>query len=432
MEIQTLNQLLSQGIVDEPGQFPHLDRLQEVPFQFKINFGLGQLPEEGGILIIRGGRQYGKSTWLESEIKKTIHTFGPGSAYYLNGEYLAGLDQLEQEIMTLLSLFPKATKIKRLFIDEITAIPRWELVLKRLADSGSLKDVLVVTTGSKTSDLRRASERLPGRKGKLARTTYLFTPIAFSEFKRVCQKHLGKDVLLAYLLSGGSPIACAELALHRVVPEYVIELTRDWIEGEVALSGRGRASLLNVMTTLFRYGGTPVGQAKLARESGLANNTVASGFIELMSDLGCVLPAYPWDKDREILLLRKPCKYHFTNLLAAIAYHPGRIRSIEDFLTRTPQEQGMWYEWLVAQELLRQSSLMSTNLLAPQAFWQNKEKEIDFVADDEWIEVKRGSVSPFEFSWFAKALPREKLTVVNAKAFETEQIKGVTFEGFLK
>ena len=285
MDIKSINQLLADGILDEPGQFPHLEQLKAAPFQFQIDFGLKSLPTESGILLIRGARQYGKSTWLESELKRCIQEFGPSTAFYLNGEYIADHHLLEHEINTLAAAFPKRAKVKRIFIDEITAVSQWEMALKRLADSGILQEILIVTTGSKTTDLRRASERLPGRKGKLARSTYLFTPISYNEFKRVCGKKLGKECLLAYMLSGGSPIACAELASHRAIPEYVIELTRDWIEGEISSSGRGRAALLNVMNTLFRYGGTPVGQAKLAR-SGISDNTVAAGFIELLNDLG--------------------------------------------------------------------------------------------------------------------------------------------------
>ena len=77
----------------------------------------------------------------------------------------------------------------------------------------------------------------------------------------MCGPTLGDDTLHAYLLSGGSPVACNELAAAGRIHEYVIEMTRDWILGEFAASGRPRASLLGVIECLFRFGGTPVGQA---------------------------------------------------------------------------------------------------------------------------------------------------------------------------
>jgi DNA-directed RNA polymerase specialized sigma24 family protein len=62
-------------------------------------------------------------------------------------------------------------------------------------------------------------------------------------------------LLGAYLLSGGSPVACAELAASRRLPEYVLELTRDWVLGEFAASGRPRSSLLGIMECLHRFAG---------------------------------------------------------------------------------------------------------------------------------------------------------------------------------
>ncbi len=432
MDIASLNIQLGQGNIDQPGLFPQLDKLKALPLVFNIDFGLTILPEEAGILMVRGARQYGKSTWLEQQLYDTIQEFGAGSAYYLNGDHIASKDQLENEIENLLSAFQKDASVQRIFIDEITAINEWEKALKRLADQGKLQNVLIVTTGSQATDFRRASERLPGRKGKISRTHYLFTPISYKEFHRVCHKKLKSDTLLAYLLSGGSPVACSELALTGIIPSYVIELVRDWVEGEVARAGRLRSSLMNILSTLYRFGGSPIGQAKLARESGMSNNTVAAGYIEILNDLGCVIPAYPWDPERKILILRKPCKYHFTNLLVALAYHPDRIRSISDFKALSEKSQACWYEWLVAQELLRRNALKGENLLDPLSFWQNKNHEIDFVDFDErYWEVKRGQSSALEFGWFPRELPHKKLSVINTLRFETKNIQGLTLEDFL-
>jgi predicted AAA+ superfamily ATPase len=432
MNLHNINSNLINGSIDEKGLFPHLDAIKNASFVFNIDFGLKQLPMEAGIIMIRGARQYGKSTWLEQELFNTISQFGPGSAFYLNGDNISDVSALEKSIDELLPAFRKDAAVQRIFIDEITAIEKWEIALKRMADQGKLAKVLVITTGSKATDLRRGSEKLPGRKGKLPRSSYLFTPISYKEFHRVCSSVLGADTLLSYLLSGGSPIACAELASTGQIPEYVIELVRDWVEGEIANSGRNRSALINIMQVLFRFGGTPVGQAKLAREAGLANNTVASGYIDILSDLATVMSAFPWDFNKKIKILRKPCKYHFTNLLVAVAYHPERIRSIADFKKISEQSQGIWYEWLIAQELLRRSAISGEQMLEPLAFWQNKSHEIDFVDPKElFIDVKRGSTSALEFAWFANQFANKQLSVINAKKFQSKQISGMTMQDFL-
>jgi len=43
------------------------------------------LPEEPGVILIRGHGRYGKSTWLEGQLVETVRRFGRGSAFYLNG-----------------------------------------------------------------------------------------------------------------------------------------------------------------------------------------------------------------------------------------------------------------------------------------------------------------------------------------------------------
>lgn len=432
MDNLTINSMLAHGNIDQPHIFPHLDWLRESPYVFEMDFGLRDLPIEPGILLIRGARQYGKSTWLEQQIYKTITQFGQGTAFYLNGDYITDVDALTDTIDEIITAYPKDATVRRLFIDEITAVQNWELALKRLADQGKLKKILVVTTGSKATDLRRGAERLPGRKGKLSRTTYLFTPVSYREFKRLCGKKLGTKTLIAYLLSGGSPVACAELANTGAIPEYVIELVRDWIDGEITRTGRARTAVMNIFNVLFQFSGTPVGQAKLARESGLANNTIASNYIEILQDLGCIISAFPWDINRNRLILRKECKYHFMNLLAAVSYCSGRLRTVDDFFALPEKQQGAWYEWLVAQEINRRAAINGQEILAPLAFYQDKNHEIDFIMSREhFLEVKRGQASALEFTWFSKQFPHKKLTVINTKSFATDCIDGISLEEFM-
>jgi predicted AAA+ superfamily ATPase len=55
---------------------------------FNWDFGLAELPREAGIIVIRGPRQYGKSTCLEYQLRETLRQFGPGTALFLNGDYI--------------------------------------------------------------------------------------------------------------------------------------------------------------------------------------------------------------------------------------------------------------------------------------------------------------------------------------------------------
>lgn len=428
-----INDALLRGEVEREGLLPHLDLLREASFIFQPQFGLDELPREPGLILVRGPRQFGKSTWLEGALRKTIQEFGPGSGLYLNGDHLRDDRHLFDCLRDLASIYPPQTPVRRLFIDEITAMGGWSKGLKRALDQGLLRKVLVVTTGSKATDLRRGTERLPGRKGKLARTQYLFLPVSFSEFARVCGSALGEALLPAYILSGGSPVACAELGRRQRIPEWIVETTRDWVLGECASSGRQRHSLVAVMESLHRHGGSPLGQMKLAREAGLANNTVAAGYLEMLADLLSVGISLPWDASRRIEVPRKPGKSPFVNLLVAVAWAPEALRGPGDFAALPPARQGIWIEWLVAQEIHRRRALAGKSEPERLPFWQSKQHELDFVlSPTEFVEVKRGPVSPIELAWFARDFPTAKLTVICQNRFESDRVRGVTLDDFLR
>lgn len=80
MNVDQVNTHLARGEARVPGLFPRLDELARAPFVFEVDFGLAELPEEAGLVLVRGARQYGKSTWLESWLRRTVETHGPAAA----------------------------------------------------------------------------------------------------------------------------------------------------------------------------------------------------------------------------------------------------------------------------------------------------------------------------------------------------------------
>lgn len=430
MNYRDINQALLQGQLT--GEvLPQLQKLLTQKFVFDADFGLQELPLSPGVIFIRGPRQYGKSTWLQQKIAATINEFGPGSALYINGDAIRDRWHFVDELISVAQAFPNIS-CKRLFIDEITAIDDWEKGIKYVLDQGVLADILIITTGSKARDLRRGTERLPGRKGKLDRTNYIFTPISYAQFKDKCGDFFKQDTLNAYILSGGAPVAINALAETGILPEYVSSIISEWILGEIAATGRSRSSLLSLLEQLYKMALTPIGQAKLARESGLANNTIAQGYIEILADLMCVVPVRPYDFDKQHIIYRKECKFHFVNMLMAIVWHPKKPRTIHE-LNNLGEDLAAIYEWSVAQELWRSACIKDKDIPDQLLFWQTKNHEIDFVEPQtkNFIEVKYGSVNEFEFTWFRKIFPKSKMYVVNKRRFTTSICEGLTLEDFL-
>jgi predicted AAA+ superfamily ATPase len=432
MDVHSINSALLSGQIDIPRVFPHRDKLLKAPINFKINFGLESMPTEPGLILIRGARQYGKSTWIESAIYQTIVEFGPGTALYLNGDLISDFKELASQVQTMASIFPKSVKIKRLFIDEITAIKNWEKGLKIVIDAGLAEDILMVTTGSKATDLMRGTERLPGRKGRLGRTSYLFTPVSFSDFKKCCNNDTIINPLDIYCIGGGCPIACSELIQTGQLPDYIREMIRDWIFGEFAMAGRNRTSLINTINAVLTRGGSTISQLKLSKEAGLANNTIASEYIRQLVELMVLGQSMPFDASKKQLIPRKPGKLPFINILAASTFHPGAPSTPAEFQLLQPKIKGIWTEWVVAQELWRRAAIRGDKTAEIIPFWQSDKHEIDFIVNsDEFIEVKSGPASPLEFTWFPAVFPNNHLTVITTTPFEAGFATGITLENFL-
>ncbi|MGE0174347.1 MAG: ATP-binding protein [Oligoflexales bacterium] len=432
MNVNEINQHLGLGDLDLQVVLPHLGEYQKRSLPLPFEFGLNELPTESGIISIRGPRQYGKSTWLELMIADSIEDFGNGCAFYLNGDEVATSDELLALIVQVTTSFAKGAKVRRLFIDEITAVPHWERALKRAADQRIIKDVLVVTTGSKAFDLRRGQERLPGRKGRLAKTEYIFLPCSYRAYYTKVYRERGLESCQDYVLTGGSPFALNEMYHTEELPDFVRQITRDWVLGEVVQSGRNRTMLTNILRCLFKYGGNPVGFAKLARESGLANNTVASGYIEQLADLMCVIPSWPLDLKTGTGIMRKPCKFPFVNLSAAMAFYPRAPFSAWELDRLPPEEKSVIWEWAVAQEIWRRKVLKGSDDPENILFWSSGSHELDFVDENgDFVEVKVGKASAMEFSWFPKVFPRKRLTVICSTPFETDWCLGLTLHQYL-
>jgi predicted AAA+ superfamily ATPase len=209
-------------------------------------------------------------------------------------------------------------------------------------------------------------------------------------------------------------------------------MIRDWMLGECAASGRDRAALVAVLDVLLVKGGSPVGQSLLAREAGLANNTVAAGYLELLADLMCFGYGHAWDASRSKVIRRKPAKSPAISLLAAVAWDRARLRSPADFATQPLPAQGRYLEWLVAQEVWRRAAIRGEPFPEILPFWEGGGHEIDFVVHpDLLVEVKRGRTGPMEFTWFPCTFPGARLIVVGQDRFEGERVRGVTAEDLL-
>jgi len=130
VNVKQLNELLARGEVEREDMWPRLVEYESKASPFHFEFGLKKLPLEPGVILIRGPRQYGKSTWLDLELRHTVIEHGKGTAFYANGDALRDHEDLYQILISLDAAFAKAAKVRRIFVDEITSVTKWEVAVK--------------------------------------------------------------------------------------------------------------------------------------------------------------------------------------------------------------------------------------------------------------------------------------------------------------
>ena len=134
----------------------------------------------GGIYILRGPRQVGKTTYFKETVKELLKRgVPPRNILYLSVDFFTSRRELRGALNYFLGTTVEAERVYLLF-DEVTAIPDWNLELKRLADQGVTRRAVVLCSGSSAPRLKEKAELLPGR-GLEGKERYI-KPLSFREF----------------------------------------------------------------------------------------------------------------------------------------------------------------------------------------------------------------------------------------------------------
>ena len=134
----------------------------------------------GNVYVIRGPRRAGKSVYIKLRISELIKGgVEPRNILYLPCDRLSGRKELHRLIREFIR-FNMGSKRMFIFLDEVTYLPEWFLVIKDLAEDPIMDSICIVATGSSPVSLKEASERLPGRR--VEGNEFWFMPLSFREF----------------------------------------------------------------------------------------------------------------------------------------------------------------------------------------------------------------------------------------------------------
>lgn len=363
-----------------------------------------------GILIVRGPRQTGKSTFLRQLAQKALLQKIPAENMGLiEAESLGN----RQDLLGEISNFCAAKKgYCVLLIDEITAIQQWWLSLKIASDQGLLSRTLVVATGSSSLDLEEGADLLPGRRGKRHPVDYELLPVRY----RDVAAHLSLE---DFFLTGGMPWAITEFLRSSSIPPFVYELYGAWIRGTLVKKKHSVQNLAPMLHYLAERVGTGTSVTSLARDCGFGSNHTAEAYLSILEMNYIVMPCRWSQPGSAVVAPRKNRKFYpadplllhlFADYGTAMDSAFARARQ----RVADPRQTGALVEALVASELRHVPAMV------PLRYFLGR-REIDFVGDSA-VEVKyRNKVDLAEFAWAKRVLPKGmRLTVVTKNTHSAE------------
>ena len=248
MDLITLNPWWEhKNAIDLDKHIRALDKFKYIynPPLLKENF------KKDNLYTIRGPRQIGKTTFLKLFIKEKLKSIPKETIFYWSCDNLSS----KEDLITLLQEYAdfcsvKNSKPEYILLDEITDISDWQKAIKFVIDNDITKDACYMLTGSNAIDLKKGSERLPGRKGKHGKDLF-FLPLTFREYIQMIdpqwyQKHKMdtveklkfhsttlKILFEKYLITAGIPLVINEYDINKEIPLYIYDLYYSWIIGYV-------------------------------------------------------------------------------------------------------------------------------------------------------------------------------------------------------
>jgi len=384
------------------------------------------------IYTLRGPRQVGKTTLLKDIIRHLIKSgVPPRNIFYYTCDLLDNPKALAETVTSYLnSIRPSSKQRAYLLLDEVSSVKDWQKAIKHLADKGKLTLTTLILTGSHTLDIKKASEKLPGRRGLVKDTPdKIMLPMKFAEYAETLNKNVKDSIreqrilswnkrkqlffsLLKgnipeeikelfflskeleqlfqnYLLTGGTARVAHEYLKHNEIPESVYKTYVDVVLGDLAKWGKREIYLRQVINRVLETLGNPVGWNTLRHGTDIASHNTVAEYVDTLADSFVLLYLHRYDTSQQRPAYQKEKKIHFNDpffLHAMKAWTTGKepFESTLEFL-KNPENVGGLAEGVAADHLIRLAFLLSEQkqLFAYEdmvLYWRGrKDREVDFV-----------------------------------------------------
>lgn len=302
---------------------PHLSLLKELKYVYhskwwgKIDWSVG------GIYILTGGRQIGKSTSTKLLIEDVLckNEFLPENIFYLPCDQIDDYHHLSRIIRLFLEEIKNGQFL--IIIDEVTFVKDWDRSIKALADDGSLRKGACVLTGSDSIVLKDAAQRFPGRRGGAETTDFHIYPLSFKEHVGLVEPKLLKDprkniVELfehfdKFMMCGGYLKAINDLYSLGDIRKATYLTFEQWIRGDFEKRNKNPDILKAVLKTLAETALTQVTYSALSHKMGQVSKETFIEYVNLLERMNVIFTLSAFDQNTGLGFPKKAKKIHFSD-----------------------------------------------------------------------------------------------------------------------
>ena len=224
------------------------------------------------IKVVLGPRRAGKS-FFSLHLVRDLGDFG-----YVNfdDEHLANLDDVDALISALDALYDRP---KRLLLDEVQNVPRWELLVNRMQRQG--RDLTI--TGSNAHLLSsELATHLTGRHLPIVLFPFSFREVVRAQGRELTNSEKA-ELLRVYAESGGYPEPMLKAISHR---DYLTTLVRSILYKDIVVRHRIRApqSLEDLAHHLMANVASPYSYHSLVRGTRLQSVHTAEKYLQHLEE----------------------------------------------------------------------------------------------------------------------------------------------------
>jgi len=386
--------------------------------------------ESHNIYTLRGPRQVGKTTLIKLMIKEMLEKgVNPRRLFYYSCDLVEGPSQLVEILQQYIESTDFITEYSRyIFLDEISAVQNWQKGIKHIVDLGKLANITLIMTGSHSLDIRKAAERLPGRRGEKPASSLnkVLLPMKFSEYvdtvdhdlekvllshdlrKQETRKHLLESLqkgdipnkikeislllgdlnrhLDSYLLTGGIVKAINDHIESGVIKEGTYSTYLDVTRGDILRYGKNESYLAQILVRLNETLCSQVSWRTLQKNTDIGSPNTITEYVDVLKSSYVVNPIYVIDRSKGRPNYGNEKKIHFTDpfifhtlrgWVKQVPYFEESVRFIES------EEASKLVECVIGDHLIRLAYSLhpfdgfdaSNHVM----YWKDSRGEVDFV-----------------------------------------------------